>query len=576
LGILTGTTGTALATTVVGATTGGPGAFTPGPVSVRVTGGGLSTPTTITFDATVNTVDKAITSLINQVSNDANLKAAGITAAGGSAGTSALTFTSARGEKFNVVVTGDTANALGFGTFLAGQSNATDYATLTGSVPYDNTTQYGTTGMEVSLNGAASSGNPITVNLDAGNATAATKAATADSDQHGNTVTFSIDGGGAVSVTLAVGDVNASLAATKINATGGINVTASVDSTGKLKIVSNTLGAHSLTIAGTNTYAGLNGVYRGASRTDTDLRDALNAAFSANSNLQKAGLQASVDGSHNVTIASNNGTYFRVNAAGTAATANIGFGVAGATYTGATVGNSNISVADSSGATNTQAIDFTALTYGSDDQAITVSANDSTGALQTKTITLKNDGASNRYGRSIDEAVNYINTQLQQSNNATLQKIVAVKEINGVTEQINFLSSLNRFSVGLGSSANANGFNAGAAASEDSQLLGAGANVSIEGKASALLAVSAVAAAIGTLGAAQAAVGKGQNQLNYAIGLAQSQISNFSAAESRIRDADVAAEAANLTKAQVLQQASMAAMAQANSAPQAVLSLLKG
>jgi flagellin len=64
--------------------------------------------------------------------------------------------------------------------------------------------------------------------------------------------------------------------------------------------------------------------------------------------------------------------------------------------------------------------------------------------------------------------------------------------------------------------------------------------------------------------------------LNYAIGLAQSQISNFSAAESRIRDADVASEAANLTKAQVLQQANMAAMAQANSAPQAVLSLLKG
>ena len=87
---------------------------------------------------------------------------------------------------------------------------------------------------------------------------------------------------------------------------------------------------------------------------------------------------------------------------------------------------------------------------------------------------------------------------------------------------------------------------------------------------------SAVAAAITTLGSAQAAVGKGQNQLNYAIGLAQSQISNFSAAESRIRDADVASEAANLTKAQVLQQASMAAMAQANSAPQAVMALLRG
>ena len=74
----------------------------------------------------------------------------------------------------------------------------------------------------------------------------------------------------------------------------------------------------------------------------------------------------------------------------------------------------------------------------------------------------------------------------------------------------------------------------------------------------------------------QGTVGTGQNQLSYAIQLANSQISNFSAAESRIRDADVAAEAANLTKAQVLQQASMAAMAQANSAPQAVLALLRG
>jgi flagellin len=78
------------------------------------------------------------------------------------------------------------------------------------------------------------------------------------------------------------------------------------------------------------------------------------------------------------------------------------------------------------------------------------------------------------------------------------------------------------------------------------------------------------------LGNTQGKVGAGQNKLQYAINLAQSQISNFSAAESRIRDADVAAEAANLTKAQVLQQASIAAMAQANSAPQQVLSLLRG
>ena len=91
-----------------------------------------------------------------------------------------------------------------------------------------------------------------------------------------------------------------------------------------------------------------------------------------------------------------------------------------------------------------------------------------------------------------------------------------------------------------------------------------------------LSAITLVSSAVSALGLVQGHVGAGQNMLNYAIGLAQSQITNFSSAEAQIRDADVASEAANLTKAQVLQQASIAAMAQANSAPQAVLSLLKG
>ena len=93
--------------------------------------------------------------------------------------------------------------------------------------------------------------------------------------------------------------------------------------------------------------------------------------------------------------------------------------------------------------------------------------------------------------------------------------------------------------------------------------------------ANALTAITAINAAIKQLGIIQGRVGAGENDLNYAISLAQSQISNFSAADSRIRDADVAAEAANLTKAQVLQQSSIAALAQANAQPQAVLKLLQ-
>jgi flagellin len=94
--------------------------------------------------------------------------------------------------------------------------------------------------------------------------------------------------------------------------------------------------------------------------------------------------------------------------------------------------------------------------------------------------------------------------------------------------------------------------------------------------AGAEAALAKVGGAVTLLGTVQGRVGAAQNKLQYAIQLAQAQIASFSAAESRIRDADVAAEAANLTKAQVLQQAALAAMAQANSAPQAVLGLLRG
>jgi len=577
LGNLSGTTGTALATTVVGASTAAAAtSFTPTGVTLRISGGGLTSAQDITFDSASTTTALAITDLSNKVDANAALKSAGISVSGSAGG--ALTFTNARGEKLDVQVTGDTANSLGFGTFLKGSGAAADYNTITAGTAYDKTAAFGTAKFEVSINGAASSGNVVSVDLDAGDATAATKAATADSDQHGKTLTFALDGGATATVTLAVGDTTAILAAAAINANGGANalVTASVNSSGNLVVTSNTAGAHSLVIGGTNTYASLNGTYTGTSRSDSSVVDALNAGIAADSELSKAGLKASADGSHVLTIASSNGTNFRLNVGGTGANADAGFGVVGtANFAGPTVGNSKVSVLDANGVTQTAAIGFASLAYGSDDQSLTISANDSNGALQTKTITIKNDTARN--GRSLDETIGYINSQLQQSNNSTLQKIVAVKENDGSgNEQINFISSLNSFSVGVGNSSNGNGLNSGTAASENSALLGAGSNVSIESKSGALQAVAAVATAITTLGTAQAAVGKGQNQLNYAIGLAQSQISNFSAAESRIRDADVASEAANLTKAQVLQQASIAAMAQANSAPQAVLSLLRG
>lgn len=74
----------------------------------------------------------------------------------------------------------------------------------------------------------------------------------------------------------------------------------------------------------------------------------------------------------------------------------------------------------------------------------------------------------------------------------------------------------------------------------------------------------------------RAALGAQQNRLDYTVANLQTQAENISSSKSRITDADFAAETANLTRAQILQQAGTAMLAQANSLPQNVLSLLRG
>jgi flagellin len=251
-----------------------------------------------------------------------------------------------------------------------------------------------------------------------------------------------------------------------------------------------------------------------------------------------------------------------------------GFGVSNWSSAGnlaVTAASSSLNVSDAAGSAQTGGLSFVDMTSGT--QALTVTANNASGAMQATTITLS---ASNGTGADIDAAVNAINQQLQQTNNATLKSIVAVKQNVGGAEEINFLSPGTAFQVSLGTATSGTGLNGGVAENVSSSIVGAGSTIAIDTQDGATAAVAALSAAVAKLGSAQAVVGKGQNQLGYAINLAQSQITNFSAAEAQIRDADVAAEAANLTKAQVLQQASIAAMAQANSAPQAVLTLLRG
>ncbi|MBK7251404.1 MAG: flagellin [Gammaproteobacteria bacterium] len=73
----------------------------------------------------------------------------------------------------------------------------------------------------------------------------------------------------------------------------------------------------------------------------------------------------------------------------------------------------------------------------------------------------------------------------------------------------------------------------------------------------------------------RANLGAQQNRLEYTVANIQSTVENLSASRSRVLDADYASETAALTRGQILQQAGMAILAQANAIPQNVLSLLR-
>ncbi len=160
---------------------------------------------------------------------------------------------------------------------------------------------------------------------------------------------------------------------------------------------------------------------------------------------------------------------------------------------------------------------------------------------------------------------------------ATDPLATAISEINSQTANLGVYAVVNAAGTGI-SFQGANSFSVNASAA--GTFAAAGNNVAAAPTAgtstNATAAITAIATAIQNLGLVQGRVGAGENQLNYAINLAQSQITNVSTAQSDIKDANVAADASNLTKSQVLEQTAIAALAQANSQPQNILKLLQG
>lgn len=101
------------------------------------------------------------------------------------------------------------------------------------------------------------------------------------------------------------------------------------------------------------------------------------------------------------------------------------------------------------------------------------------------------------------------------------------------------------------------------------------ANADVSTQDSANAAIDMVDAAVKTVSMQRAGLGALQNRLEYTVNNLTTTNENLTAAESQIRDTDMATEMINYTKNNILQQASQAMLAQANQQPQAILQLLQ-
>ena len=137
------------------------------------------------------------------------------------------------------------------------------------------------------------------------------------------------------------------------------------------------------------------------------------------------------------------------------------------------------------------------------------------------------------------------------------------------------LSSASSFSI-ADTGTSAGGGLAAAGLTTYSASLTSLSTVKLDSVTNANSALSVIDAAISQVDSQRATLGATQNRFQSTISNLQQTATNLSSARSRIRDTDFAAETANLSQAQILQQAGTAMLTQANSLPNSVLSLLKG
>lgn len=214
------------------------------------------------------------------------------------------------------------------------------------------------------------------------------------------------------------------------------------------------------------------------------------------------------------------------------------------------------------------------------------------GAMQTMTDNLQRireltvQAGNDTYNDTQRSAIQGEITQLLSD----VDRIAAVTQFNGVALFPTGAAAAFTLQVGANGTANVDTIDVGAAlGNAQAQGLGVaswnsttgvlGVNMAVNGTAGGNVArafLAEVDAALLSVNTKRGNLGAFVNRLEGAVNNLSISVENLSASESRIRNVDVAAESSNLTRNQILQQASSTILAQANQSPQLALQLLKG
>jgi flagellin len=212
---------------------------------------------------------------------------------------------------------------------------------------------------------------------------------------------------------------------------------------------------------------------------------------------------------------------------------------------------------------------------------------------------VRNAGDGISLGQTAEGALGEIANNLQrireiavQASNDTVGDASGLQlEVDQLTQEISRIVATTNFNgVDLLSGGGTVGFQVGASGAANNRIsislddlssinafaanLTATGTVDVSTTAAASAALANLSSDIDDVNSARATYGAIQNRFEAVISNLQNYAENLTAARSRIEDADFAAETANLTRAQILQQAGVSILAQANTLPQAALSLL--